>query len=652
MKKHWEGYGNTSSHALEESWGQMAEAFLTHVKSHDNTGQESSWTVLSLPTGTGKSEGMKLYCAMLSGLWKENPQFHPGVLIVTRMILDAEEIAQDINKLSRKHHVHFGDDDTFAVAYHSEVDGALRLTDLKHYPVLAITHKAYEHALDGLDSNISPTLWDYHHIYLDRKRKLVIIDEVADLVLESRMGSEDIRRLIGTIPDPLFDEFRDEMSMLELLQQHIRGISEGRDSETIPNSVLQTQPLLELLIAKEGKDRFPPMFRALRNSLIEYRSNVAPYSQNNRSADVDARRGLDDHIRDANAVLNNPWLWQTKHVGKITLNTAKLLIPQDVKGAVILDATAGENVFYDVFPLANRLPLIAGTRRYDNVCLHVGKGHATGKFSMSKNAEVDLPRLVAELEKWGKGHSVLIIAHQIIEDKLSRAARRLTTEKGYTISVAHWGAIRGKNDWQDFDTVVLYGLHHLPPTWPVNVFFACQGVQSDQWLSSTGNRPFGKHRDIKGALNTGQLVTDVIQAINRVRCRKVVDALGNCDKTDVFILLPTRGGKTILSGILNAMPGAQVVDWNYADKGSKPQKTKHDGDLIKLFRTMKRGQIPVTLVKEKFGITDSTFERIRKRVGERSPMDPLGKAMIESDVTYNGTGREGKTPRALFIKKA
>ena len=66
---------------------------------------------------------------------------------------------------------------------------------------------------------------------------------------------------------------------------------------------------------------------------------------------------------------------------------------------------------------------------------------------------------------------------------------------------------------------------------------------------------------------------------------------------------------------------------------------------------MKPGNIPVTVVKEKYSIPETTFERIRRRVRERSQEDPLGKAMIEYGVSY-GVGREGKTPRAYFIKGA
>jgi hypothetical protein len=400
----------------------------------------------------------------------------------------------------------------------------------------------------------------------------------------------------------------------------------------------------------EGDGYFPPMFRDLRESLFEYRSTVAPFPNSKDSGSEDnARRGLDELIRGANAVLLNPWLWQTTYEGNPTLNTARLLVPEDVKGAVVLDATAGENVFYDVFPLAKRLPRILGTRRYDNVTLHVSTEHSTGKISM-RNAKDAPGQLVAELETIAKGRRALVIAHLPVEGKIRKAAKHLTQEKGYTIDFTHWGALNGSNDWREFDTVVLFGLHHLPLTWPVNVFFACQGVQPDSWLSSTGNRPFGKHKDVKEALKVGQLTADVIQAANRIRCREAVDAEGNCHKTDIYILLPKgNAGEAILSGVKNAMPGVGVVKWEYAGQKRKSRQMKYQDDLIEFLREMEPGKVPVAVVRDRYSIPDNTFERIRKKVRERSSEEPLGKAMVDHGVRYVKE-RDGSALRAYFAK--
>lgn len=463
MRKHWEtSLGNISNNALEVSWGQLADAFTSHINGHTDPENERTWTILSPPTGTGKTEGAILYSAMLTGVFTAAPQLHPGILIVTRMIKDANRIANDINWHSKRYAPALLDTNAVAVAYHTEAADDLRRRDLRDFPVLVITHKAYENALDGLESRTSPTMWDYLHDYLNRKRKLVIIDESIDLILESRMGSDDVRLLLGLIPSPLYDEFPEEVRWLKKMQQHFNGSPANGCSEPVANSVLLNKSMVELVMeTPERDDYFPPMFRDLRESLFEYRSSVAPFSNDGNSASEDAaRRGLDELMRDANAVLRNPWLWQTTYQGKPTLNTARLLVPEDVKGAVVLDATAGENVFYDVFPLAKRLPRIPGTRRYDNVTLHVSNEHSTGKVRMG-HAKDAPEQLVAELETIAKGRKVLVISHLSMEGRIRKAAKHLTPEKGYALDFTHWGALNGSNDWRESNMVVLFGLHHL-----------------------------------------------------------------------------------------------------------------------------------------------------------------------------------------------
>lgn len=135
-----------------------------------------------------------------------------------------------------------------------------------------------------------------------------------------------------------------------------------------------------------------------------------------------------------------------------------------------------------------------------------------------------------------------------------------------------------------------------------------------------------------------------------VDSREVVDAEGNCNKADVYILLPKgNAGEAILSGIKNAMPGVGVVKWEYAGQKSKPRQLKYQDDLIEFLREMEPGKVPVSVVRERYGIPSNTFERIRKKVRERSLEDPIGKAMVEYGVRYVKE-REGSTSRAFFSK--
>ena len=89
------------SDPLKAVWRQMADTFNRCIIG----GEEKPWQVLPLPTGTGKSIGLAVYCSLLP---KEMP---PGVLIVCRLRVQANEMANLINELSVRN---------VALAYHGE----------------------------------------------------------------------------------------------------------------------------------------------------------------------------------------------------------------------------------------------------------------------------------------------------------------------------------------------------------------------------------------------------------------------------------------------------------------------------------------------------------------------------------------------------
>ena len=75
---------------------------------------------------------------------------------------------------------------------------------------------------------------------------------------------------------------------------------------------------------------------------------------------------------------------------------------------------------------------------------------------------------------------VLVVCHKDMEAHIAGIPSKFTER-----AVAHWGALDGKNDWRDFDTVALYGLPYRPPEWAPNTFMAIQGVQDTDTLQSS-----------------------------------------------------------------------------------------------------------------------------------------------------------------------
>ena len=57
----------------------------------------------------------------------------------------------------------------------------------------------------------------------------------------------------------------------------------------------------------------------------------------------------------------------------------------------------------------------------------------------------------------------------------------------------------------------------------------------------------------------------------------------------------------------------------------------------------------MAVVRKRYGIPDNTFERIRKKVRERSSEEPIGKTMVEHGIQYV-TEKDGSALRAFFSK--
>ncbi len=167
---------NKSSPALRKLWQHMAGEFGSHILRHDDLVERTKWVVLDPPTGSGKTQGIMLYCSMMARIPTEQ---HPGVLIVTRLIHDADTIAAEINKLSNK--------TDYAVSHHSEKAQPASRNTLRDFPVLVITHSAYNAALSGLhDEQAFNRTWPVFYEWQSDGRRLVVVDEAPAPLCQDR----------------------------------------------------------------------------------------------------------------------------------------------------------------------------------------------------------------------------------------------------------------------------------------------------------------------------------------------------------------------------------------------------------------------------------------------------------------------------------
>lgn len=623
MERYWVDHlGNISSEALRQVWMQIAGTFGGHIGSF---GPFERWTILQPPTGSGKTQGTIVYCKMLSRFNRED---HPGVLIVTRRIDDANQIAEQINKLSGK--------TDEAVAYHS--DNKINLDTLSSFPVLVICHRAYEQAMDAMTDEGAKIKHTWPHFYSWRgwdNRKLVVIDEALDIVEHSQAGLDGLNQTLGVIPHVMQEKHLEAVQAIKEATALLAWLDNREDKK----KPVKDHMVLDKIL-KEGEI---PDLEALRKDMrtIEYDK------QQGKSDTLERQRLMmrhDERIKNLNNIFKS-WRYYASNESKPTFNTARLLVPDDVKGAVVLDATASSDLIYKLFEQAVPIKPPPHSRNYQNVTLHVSMGHKVGKRYMRNNAKELSEQLIAQLnEELGEDRKVFFCAHMDVEPVLMTYDEKFN-DKWMT---GHWGNVDGSNDYRDCDTAVIFGLPYRPDTWTANVFMALQGPQPTEWFQDSTSREFGGYLDIRKALKHGQITTSIIQAINRIRCRKVIDDQGNCPEADVYMLLPKNElADDILEGVEKLMPGIKIRDWNYDSTSKrKIRRSNHEPALIKYFETMDIGRIASSGLKNFLGIPDTTFERLVAKMKDKTT--ELYNSMKELKVIYRPSG---KGQRSYLIKE-
>jgi hypothetical protein len=399
----------------------------------------------------------------------------------------------------------------------------------------------------------------------------------------------------------------------------------GRKGTTTPESILLSRDLYR----EEFGDEDVFDFWGLRRALREYKFGKAIGTRNTVLDDLLWRKSEKTLL--AIEAIFKSWVYYAKDWNVHTLNTSKLLLPEDARGAVIMDATASCNVIYDLFKEAEVIQPPPKARTYREVTLHVSKGHRVGKDYMEDHQEELCEKLMSELEGTLTGNLAFIVTHKNVAPRLAGY-----DPENFKHMVGHWVALDGSNDWKDCDTAVIFGLPFRLGSFPANVFMAFEGVQDNDWLRSAEKRSYGKHSDIRQAIATSQIVTDVVQAINRTNCRKVIDDKGNCPKTDIYILLD-RGeiAQEIIDGIKQQMPDIQEEDWSYAGQLRKVRRGKYEESVLYELRGLSPGSIvPAEEIRAKLDIPKTSFKVLMKKLRDKDTDDLFYSAAQDAGVEY------------------
>ncbi|MCK1684809.1 hypothetical protein [Bradyrhizobium sp. 145] len=218
------------------------------------------------------------------------------------------------------------------------------------------------------------------------------------------------------------------------------------------------------------------------------------------------------------------------------------------------------------------------------------------------------------------------------------------------VASAHWGAIDGSNDYKDFDTAVIFGLPFRDRIWGTNVFFAFKGVQDDDWHD---NPCWKEHANVRELLQRRHLATSIIQAMGRVRLRKVIDTQGRCAPTEVFIVVPSGArGSEILEYIRQELPNISVRDSDLELDGPKIRVDRSvlpAERLVTFMSNRSPGRTSMSLIDREFGLKPHQRKDLQKTL--RDDNHPTTLKLRELGVTYGSEGK-GRGAKSFLVKAA
>ncbi|MGY4168356.1 hypothetical protein [Bradyrhizobium sp. USDA 4529] len=629
MNRHWttphpEGLGQHSSSSLVTLWRIMGETFqLATVEAA--AGVQSPWRILQPPTGTGKTQGTCVYAAMQAEFNRETEgTLRPvGILIATRLKEDADRIRDTINTLAGR---------GVAVVHHS---GSYATPEQLHESdVVVITHAAFGNAKRDSKS-LDWKSWDRLVSWRGGDRLLTIIDEaLANVVDESSASTDNLAFILSRIPSEIRSTFPEQVALLEQMSHvHI-------DFDELGDAMA--------MLWKEGRADIPdfkPLISAM--STLPYDRIVYARSSTKDQARLAAR--VAETITAVQSCLTQ-WAYYAKSGKWHSINSAALAVPLDTPGPVVLDATARANFLWDLFEEKHERPAIPGhARDYSSVRLHVARGTGLGKNTMAERIKERMPRLKRALEAAIEPErSVFLCVHKDVEGDITKKPTKSEEAKSWVeklhfsrCSVGHWGAVDGRNTWQDFDAAVILGLPYRPQTWATNMFCALQGAQDDKWLQSPEWKQF---KNVRTEMEQRQMSVSVIQAINRICCRRVIDAEGRCPPADIFIVLPRDAmGDAVLDDIKADMPGICVQPWDFAIdtvKERKPRIGSSHARVLDYASKLTAGTVSLSTIQHDLQL--SSVKKLRETLNDSD--HPTTQALSSMGIQYvPGIGRGSKS---------
>ena len=638
FRERWETkLKNVASPLLEANWNQNFQAFEEVIYNNKNN-LEPIKIVSPSATGTGKSQNIIHKCIDLASTNTKS-------LIVVMRTLDADELAQQIKDETNYDYV---------ASYHSkELTSAFTIQ--KHSGLieavgtqcLLITHEMFKRAISG--TNERGRLLD--------DRDLIIIDEEISAITTDSLELRDLENIIELVGSDKNEDLQSEITGIkaivkmmerEYLQNvflisakafipvSVGGIINAHGDRAIDESKISLEHTINFL-SNTKKSPSAMIFRTpskdfdekiLKNYIItckryRYIFTQFTYFYNSGGADKQGTKN-------------------------ISINTASEILPD--KTVLIMDATASVNSNYKLYQeyQANLKVLERiECRDYQNVTLYATK-MTTGKATILSSSEKYSQLLINEIhDKATPDDRVLVIVHKDLKPNIIKL---LSNKDKESISIDHWGNITGTNAYNNCNKIFILGLNHKPDVMIRNLHTLAKGAELAFKDDETNTEELYR-------LKTTNLVAEVIQAINRGACRNVIDNLGNCPETEIYLSLPytSKDSLSIRSGIVSEMTNISTKEWKILEgKDRKLIASYSSAEAIilelqnQLYDT---NIIKSNTIRESLSLTKDAYGKVLRSASFKRILQEASLEIEERTPAPDRYGRIGKKKDKYFVKK-
>lgn len=601
IKNQWIGYGNAllTNGNLEHNWGQLVDACVAKLNG------DKKLSIIPAETGSGKSLGADTILAHLCAFSEEKALLVVLQKDTARQRADAiREMAQRLNptKVIKVSAVY---SDTAQDAKGREILGE-KLEDIttQNSQLMVVCHAqlsmAAEEAFRGSESSRINNLFGD----VTKRRKLIIVDEEISLVSQFNISKWKLDLLndwIERLKRSNYSEKYEKLSTDAHFLYQMRLF--GQVKKALDKFETSTDPKKWVTMRDEiGKSKLITATKGLQDYLKDVYWDRLILGKNNREVKMQVKELIEGALGGID-VFTRTWSWwdETDSSARMaSLMTTAVLS----EGGIILDATAHVNQAYSLLRDESKLidcevVEMKPIKNYQNCELRYAFTNQSGKgvpeedktpFPTTDGMSNRVTAVTNELERQfggGKaaGKKILILTHKEHEKSIRRAIVRKDIDKLFDgWDTCHWGAVTGLNMWKDYDIIFVSSIFFLPPTSITDMALAMLGPAAKNYTTEFLQE---LHRELWLSAAESAL----IQAINRIAIRQVIDGEGNVPhNTQIWVVLPRdENGHHMIQSVLGALPGVQVKnDWNFEYRKVPAKGTftkKHEINLVSWIRS-------------------------------------------------------------------